>query len=132
MQIHRNDNANGNSSADNGAGTTHRHTRKLRRSRLVDYLHVREDYECAHFGALGFSTRFISHETGLRPGQITYRLKKANLSRMAFRNGESIYARLVLRNMREVTAEKLVKHLYTVTPPETGRNAGLQKVAAAA
>lgn len=109
---------------------TREHARKLRRSRLVDYLHVREDYECAHFGALGFSTRFISAETGLRPGQITYRLRKAKLSRMDFRNGQSVYARLVLRNMRQVTQEKLVKHLYTVTPPRTGESAGLHRVAA--
>jgi len=29
-----------------------------------------------------------------------------------------------------VTQAKLVKHLYTVTPPRTGASAGLQRVAA--
>lgn len=130
MQIHKNGSPNGNSTTHAKFEDNREHARKLRRPRLVDYLHNREDYECAHFGALGFSTRFIAERTKLRPGQIGYRLKKASISRMAFRNGESVYARLVLRNMRQVTQEKLVKHLYTVTPPRTGASAGLQRVAA--
>lgn len=129
QQIHKN--------GTNGTSTTHarfeanrEHARKVHRPRLVDFLHVREDYECAHYGALGFSTRFIAEHTKLKPGQIGYRLKKASISRMAFRNGESVYARLVLKNMREVTQEKLVRHLYTVTPPRTGESAGLTRAAA--
>lgn len=130
MQIHKKNGTDGTSDSHARVQENREHARKVQRPRLVDFLHVREDYECAHYGALGFSTRFIAAHTKLRPGQIGYRLKKASISRMAFRNGESVYARLVLKNMREVTQEKLVKHLYSVTPPRTGASAGLATVAA--
>jgi hypothetical protein len=93
-------------------------------------MHVREDYECALLGALGFSSRYIQSKTGLRNGQITYRLRKAQISRMDFRNGQSVYAKLVLRNMRSVAEPKLIKELYQLTPPVPGQSAGLAKVAA--
>jgi hypothetical protein len=109
-------------------------TKKARRQpRRVDYLHIKEDFVCAHLGALGFATSYIQERTGhrLSVGQITYRLQKAHLSRMQFRRGESVYAQLVLRNMRQVTEEKLMRHLYTITPPTIRESAGLQRTAAA-
>jgi hypothetical protein len=112
----------------NGNGNRHRH--KPKQPRLVDYLHNRADYECALLGALGFSTRYIQSKTSLRTGQITYRLRKAQVSRMDFRNGQSVYAQMVLRNMRAVAEPKLIKHLYNVTPPIPGESAGLKQVAA--
>ena len=118
-----NQNRNGNSH--------HSHRNRLKhKPALVDYLHKREDYDCALLGALGFSSRYIQSKTGLRNTQIQYRLRKAQISRMDFRNGDSIYARLVLRNMRAVAEPKLVKHLYQLTPPIPGESAGLHTVAA--
>ena len=113
-------------------GTTHHlHSRRrYEHPRLVDYMHVKEDYECALLGALGFSSRYIQGKTGLRTGQITYRLRKAHISRMDFRNGQSVYAKMVLRNMRAVAEPKLIKELYQLTPPIPGESAGLRKVAA--
>jgi hypothetical protein len=95
----------------------------------VDYLHKREDWECAMLGALGFSSRYIQSKTGLRNTQIQYRLRKAQVSRMDFRNGDSIYAKMVLRNVRAIAEPKLIKHLYNLTPPVPGESAGLSKVA---
>jgi hypothetical protein len=86
---------------------------------LVDYLHNKDDYECALLGALGFSSNYIQGKTGLRTGQISYRLRKAHIRRMEFRNGQSIYAKMVLRNMRSVAEPKLLKELYQLTPPLT-------------
>lgn len=97
--------------------------------KLVDYIHNHDDYETALLGALGFSSRYIQSKTGLRTGQITYRLRKAHISRMDFRNGQSVYAKLVLRNMRAVAEPKLIKELYQLTPPTPGQSAGLPKVA---
>jgi hypothetical protein len=113
-------------------GTAHPHSRRRTHGqpRLVDYLHRRDDYECALLGALGFSSRYIQSKTGLRNGQITYRLRKAQISRMDFRNGQSVYAKLVLRNMRSVAEPKLIKELYQLTPPVPGESAGLPTVAA--
>jgi len=110
----------------------HRHNRKSERpkQRLVDFLHIRADYDCAMLGAFGFSTEFIKRKTGLSPGQVTYRLNKAEIKRSEFRNGESVYADMVLRNLRPVCQQKLLKHLYDVTPPRTGESAGLKTVAA--
>jgi hypothetical protein len=113
---------------ENAKANRHQHRRK-EQPRLVDYLHNRADYECALLGALGFSTRYIQSKTSLRTGQITYRLRKAQVSRMDFRNGQSVYAQLVLRNMRAVAEPKLIKHLYSVTPPIPGESAGLKQVA---
>jgi hypothetical protein len=112
--------------------TNHQHSRRRQheRPRLVDYMHVKEDYECALLGTLGFSSRYIQSKTGLRNGQITYRLRKAHISRMDFRNGQNVYAKLVLRNMRAVAEPKLIKELYQLTPPTPGASAGLSKVAA--
>jgi hypothetical protein len=111
---------------------SHSHSRRRTHGqpRLVDYMHNRADYETALLGALGFSSRYIQSKTGLRTGQITYRLRKAQISRMDFRNGQSVYAKMVLRNMRSVAEPKLIKELYQLTPPVPGENAGLRMVAA--
>lgn len=114
----------------NGTNQHSHRRRETHRPRLVDYMHVREDYECALLGALGFSSRYIQSKTGLRTGQITYRLRKAQISRMDFRNGQGVYAKMVLRNMRAVAEPKLIKELYQLTPPTPGESAGLRTVAA--
>src|SRR5215813_1678267 len=115
---------------NNGNGLSRRNrTAERPKQRLVDFLHIRADYECALLGSLGFSTYYIKKKTGLSDGQVTYRLNKAEIRRAEFRNGESIYADLVLRNVRQVAQDKLIKHLYEVTPPRIGESAGLRKVA---
>jgi hypothetical protein len=48
---------------------------------------------------------------------------------MEFRNGQSVYAKLMLRNMRSLAEPKLIKELYQLTPPVPGQSAGLKAVA---
>jgi len=110
-------------------GSRRNRTTERPKQRLVDFLHIRADYDCALLGAFGFSTEFIKRKTGLSPGQVSYRLNKAEIKRSEFRNGESVYADMVLRNLRPVCQDKLMKHLYEVTPPRIGESAGLRKVA---
>lgn len=68
--------------------------------RRVDWWVYKEDYECAYLGALGFSTRYIMSKTGLTNGKVTYRLKKASIRRMDYRNGSSPFATVVLKSIR--------------------------------
>lgn len=79
--------------------------------RPVDFFKYEEDYECAFLGALGFSTRFIGEQTKLSPGKITYRLKKANVRRMDYRNGYSEIASLMRRKMRPEVSSRLTHSL---------------------
>lgn len=81
------------------------------RPRPVDFFRYDEDRECAILGAMGFSTRFIIERTRLRGGQITYRLKKAHVRRLDYRDGHSDMALLVLRNLRTIGEKQLTQQL---------------------
>jgi len=73
-------------------------------SRRVDFLHNTADLDALVLAELGFSTKFIEHETDLTPSQITYRLHKVNVKRADYRNGGSVIACYILRTYkREVT-----------------------------
>lgn len=58
-----------------------------------------EDLRCAILAGLGFSTQFIMEETGLTASQISYRLKKGQLKRADYRNGESAIAQRVMERV---------------------------------
>lgn len=88
-------------------------TAKRTAPRRVDFFLFKEDYECAYLGALGFSTRYIEQRTGLTPGKVTYRLKKATIKRVDYRNGESIYARIIINNLRPTLQNELTHYLKT-------------------
>lgn len=83
--------------------------------RLVDFTR-NDDFNCAMYGAFGFSTNFIQRKTGLEPGRVVYRLKKANIRRMDFRNGESPFAQLVIRQVRDIAEPKLHDYLRKHVP----------------
>lgn len=89
--------------------------RKIER-RLVDYLSHDEDNECALLGALGYAGRYIESRTGLRPGQVDYRLRKAQIRRTDIRNGRGRWAKLILSNMRDVTQPVLTEYLRQFSP----------------
>lgn len=98
---------------------------KRDRRRFVDYLAMDEDHECALLGALGFSSNFIMKQTGLETvGKVTYRLKKAEIRRMDFRNGTSPWAKLMLRNMRDVAEPRLTEYLKRYSPKLPERERG--------
>lgn len=69
--------------------------------RRVDFFDVADDFEAAFLGSLGFSTRCIMKHTKLRQGQITYRLKKAEIRRIDYRDGTSDTAKVVLQKLRD-------------------------------
>ena len=79
--------------------------------RFVDYVNKRKDHEAALLGALGMSTRFIQARTGLTPCQISYRLSKGGIKRIATRNGEGPFARTLIQTAREQVDLKLMQHL---------------------
>lgn len=79
--------------------------------RRVDWFLHDDDYECAYLGSLGFSTRYIMRMTKLTSGKITYRLKKAAIRRIDYRDGNSDLATLVQRNMRGTIQNAVTKYL---------------------
>lgn len=76
--------------------------------RRVNFDTVQKDYDCALYGALGFSTRCIqTYARGLSAGQISYRLKKAHIRRCDYRDGTSEFAQITLRNVRPTARKAL-------------------------
>lgn len=81
--------------------------------RAVNLLHG-DDFKCALLGSLGFSTRLIMQHTGLTPSQIGYRLRKGDIRRSDYRNGESSVAENLLQRARTVAVPALKQHLRNV------------------
>ena len=81
------------------------------KARRVDFFTYDEDFECAYLGSLGFSTRYIIHQTHLTPGKITYRLRKAQIRRMDYRNGTREVATIVLRSLRPAITKQVTNFL---------------------
>lgn len=79
--------------------------------RPVNFFDVADDFEAAFLGSLGFSTRCIMKHTKLRPGQITYRLRKAEIRRIDYRDGTSDTAKQVLKSLRDVLEKDLNTYL---------------------
>jgi hypothetical protein len=79
--------------------------------RRVDFFDNAQDYEAAFLGSLGFSTKCIVRHTKLGPGQVNYRLKKASIRRIDYRDGNSETATLILRGMRPTLEKQLTHHL---------------------
>jgi len=92
---------------------TDRHGRAVTIPRTVNLLHG-DDFKCALLGSLGFSTRLIMHHTGFTPSQIGYRLRKGDIRRSDYRNGESSVAENLLQRARTVAVPALKQHLRTV------------------
>jgi hypothetical protein len=85
------------------------------KSRPVDFFKYDEDFECVYMGALGFSTRGIQFRLGsgkrLTAGQIAYRLKKANVRRADYRNGDSEFAVMAYTKLRSAIAPAITRDL---------------------
>jgi hypothetical protein len=75
--------------------------------KLVNFTTNEDDFQCALYGAMGFSSKFIRQQTGLSFCQIGYRLKKASISRADYRNGKTKVAKLVLRAARATVEPRL-------------------------
>jgi hypothetical protein len=73
-----------------------------------------DDFKCAVLGSLGFSTRLIMHHTGFTPSQIGYRLRKAEIRRSDYRNGESSVAENLLQRAQTVAVPAIKQHLRSL------------------
>lgn len=82
--------------------------------RRVDFFTYDEDFECAYLAALGRSNRNIIARTKLTPGKITYRLKKAQIKRMDYRDGTSEIATIVERALRGSLSKNLTTYLKEI------------------
>lgn len=84
---------------------------KRQAPRRVDWFIYDEDFECAFLGAIGRSNRCIIARTKLTPGKITYRLKKAQIRRLDYRDGYSEIAMIVERALRGPINKNLTEYL---------------------
>jgi hypothetical protein len=62
-------------------------------------------------GILGFSTKFIMEKTRLTSCQINYRLKKAKIRRVDYRNGENKISGIILNSAEQKCVQELKYHL---------------------
>jgi hypothetical protein len=74
-------------------------------------LYLGVDFKCVLLGGLGFSTKLIMEHTDLRPSQIAYRLRKGDIRRSDYRNGESSVAENLLQRAQTVAVPAIKQHL---------------------
>lgn len=60
------------------------------------------DFEVLYAGASGRSTKFIQNHTPYSDHQISYRLKKDGIKRMAARNGDTEFSQIIYEQGREL------------------------------
>jgi hypothetical protein len=86
--------------------------RKVTRSpRPVDPVNNGEDYQCLLLAMFGRSNHAIMSRTSLSQGQITYRLRKFEISRMDYRNGTGPVAEYIDRAAKGFARKALLAHL---------------------
>jgi hypothetical protein len=86
--------------------------------RPVNFIEEIRDFECIHLASLGFSDTVIMRETGLSKGQISYRMKRAGVKRVFYRNGMSEIGRMVVKKTRAFVEQKLTPNLRLVAGGE--------------
>lgn len=79
----------------------------MKRHRRVNFFENTSDFKTALLASLGFSTLYIKQNTNLSESQITYRLKKAQIRRAEYRNGESLAAAFVLEHTKPLRTNLL-------------------------
>jgi hypothetical protein len=68
-------------------------------------------HDATFFASYGMSNRFICARTGLRPGQVSYALKKAAVRISDYRNGVGSIARIVMKVTQKQVDSELYRHL---------------------
>ena len=74
-----------------------------------------DDFKCAIMGSLGFSTNLIMRHTELTTSQVGYRLRKAEIRRTDYRNGDSAVAESMLQKARVIAIPAVKAHLKEIT-----------------
>lgn len=82
-----------------------------RSPRPVDPVNNDQDFKCLLLAMYGRSNRAIISKTKLSPGQISYRLRKFEVSRMDYRNGEGPLAEYVDQASGGFARKALLAHL---------------------
>lgn len=82
-------------------------------TRRVDPVGNNADNTCLILAMLGHSNRAIYKHTGLSNGQISYRMRLYEVSRMDYRNGEGKFAKAVLQSTQSMAEKALLAHLRT-------------------
>ncbi len=95
-------------------------TRKRNRLRIFQPGNV-ADLDAAILAMLGMSNQLIIRKTGLTPGKITYRLRALGVSRMDYRNGDSIVAKRAMAAGTRVAKLEAKARIHKFTQP---RNTG--------
>lgn len=87
---------------------SHAPRRKLQKLSFMD-----DDkyFQTAVLGSLGFSYKAIAAATGLNHGEIYYRLKLRKVKLRAYRDGESVFSKMVLARTERMVAKQLAQQL---------------------
>jgi hypothetical protein len=85
--------------------------KQKRTPRPVDPVNNSEDFRCLVLAMLGRSNKAIISETNYSPGMITYRLRKFEISRMDYRNGEGPIAGYIDNAASGFARKALLAHL---------------------
>jgi hypothetical protein len=64
------------------------------------------DMECALLGEAGWHTKAIARATHLTPSQVLYRLKRAGVRRVDYRNGVSEIAKYVKNQLKHQATDR--------------------------
>lgn len=86
-------------------------SKQKRSPRPVDPVNNSEDYTCLFLAMLGRSNRAIIGQTNLSQGQITYRLRKFEISRMDYRNGVGPVSDYIDQKAGGFARKALLNHL---------------------
>lgn len=81
---------------------------------MVGLLSKPADFSCLLLASLGQSSRTIARITGLSSGQISYRLKMAQIKLRDYRNGNNAYSRMVIKSVNTLAAKQLTIDVQAV------------------
>jgi hypothetical protein len=82
--------------------------------RRVDFQANADDFRAVLLASLGFSNYYIRSRCDLSDGQIAYRLKKALIKRLDYRNGGSATAQLVVSQVEVTLVRRLKQDLLRI------------------
>ena len=85
--------------------------KQARLPRPVDPVNNDQDFKCLLLAMYGRSNRAIIGQTNLSPGQISYRLRKFEISRMDYRNGEGPISAYIDQRAGGFARKALMAHL---------------------
>jgi hypothetical protein len=74
----------------------------------IAFLAKQADFDCLMLAEFGMTLKTIAGYTGLTKGQVSYRLRKANVKVQDFRNGRGPYAAMVFQYLNKPASRQLI------------------------